>query len=241
MILAAGFGTRLRPLTDRTPKPLLQVAGKPLISYSLALLRAAGIHEVMINLHHRGGELRAALGDGGRYDMAITYSAENPILDTGGAIKKAQPFLQGGRFVVLNADIICDVDIGRVVAWHGERGALATMVLREDRDAARYGLFEVDGADRIRRFLGQPAAVDAPLTALMFASIHVFEPEVFGYMDEGAFGINRTTYPRLLAAGRPLYGYRFAGYWQALDTHERLAEGRSELLRPDCLAPRHRP
>jgi N-acetyl-alpha-D-muramate 1-phosphate uridylyltransferase len=134
MILAAGFGTRLRPLTDCTAKPLLQVAGKPLISYSLALLRAAGIHEVIINLHHRGDELRAALGNGAAYDMAITYSAENPILDTGGAIKKAQPFLRGGRFVVLNADIICDIDLQRLATWHGERGALATMVLRDDRE-----------------------------------------------------------------------------------------------------------
>src|SRR5262245_11304601 len=118
MILAAGFGTRLRPLTDCTPKPLLQVAGKPLISYSLALLRAAGIQEVIINLHHRGDGLRAALGKGAAYDMAITYSAENPILDTGGAIKKAQPFLEGGRFVVLNADIICDIDLQQLATWH---------------------------------------------------------------------------------------------------------------------------
>ena len=241
MILAAGFGTRLRPLTDCTPKPLLQVAGKPLISYSLALLRAAGIHEVIINLHHRGDELRAALGNGAAYDMAITYSAENPILDTGGAIKKAQPFLRGGRFVVLNADIICDIDLQRLATWHGERGALATMVLRHDREAAKYGLIEIDARDRIRRFLGQPLTVDEPLTPLMFASIHVFEPDVFGYMDDVAFGINRVTYPRMLAAGCPLFGYRFSGYWQALDTHERLAEGRWDLLRPDCLAPQHRP
>ena len=92
MILAAGFGSRLRPLTDRMPKPLIDVAGKPLIAYSLALLRAAGIREVIINLHHRGEDIRAALGDGAAYGMAITYSVEEPILDTGGAIRRAQRF-----------------------------------------------------------------------------------------------------------------------------------------------------
>ena len=241
MILAAGFGTRLRPLTDRTPKPLLQVGGKPLIAYALALLRAAGIREVIINLHHRGELIRAALGDGSGYGVSLTYSEEDPILDTGGAIKRAQAFLEGGRFVVLNSDIICDLDLRDVIAWHGARGAVATMVLRPDREAARYGVIEIDAEARIRRFLGTPAAVDGPLTALMFAGVHVFEPTVFAHMDSGRFGINTTTYPRLLAADRPLYGYTFTGYWRVLDTHAGLAEGRWELLARECLAPQHRP
>lgn len=164
MILAAGFGSRLRPLTDRMPKPLIEVAGKPLIAYALALLRAAGIREVIINLHHRGDAIRAALGSGAGYGMSITYSVEDPILDTGGAIKKAQPFLEGGRFAVLNADIICDVDLRQVIAWHEQRGSVATMVLRHDYDMRRYGVIEIDGNGRIRRFLGQPEAVDEPLT-----------------------------------------------------------------------------
>jgi NDP-sugar pyrophosphorylase family protein len=241
MILAAGFGRRLRPLTDRTPKPLIEVNGQPLIAYALALLRAAGIRDVIVNLHHRGDQIRAALGSGAAYGVSITYSPEDPILDTGGAIKKAQPLLQGERFVVLNADSICDIDLRALVAWHGARGALATMVLRADREAARYGIIEIDAGDRIRRFLGQPPAGGVPLTPLMFAGIHVFEPEVFAYMDEGRFGINATTYPRLLAAECPLYGYPFTGYWRVLDTHAGLAEGRWELLAGDCLAPQHRP
>jgi len=241
MILAAGFGRRLRPLTDRTPKPLIEVAGKPLIAYALALVRAAGIGEVIINLHHRGDDIRAALGDGAQYGLSIAYSAEDPILDTGGAIKRAQPFLGGGRFVVLNSDIICDVDLRAAVAWHAARGALATMVLRPEREAARYGIIEIDAQSRVRRFLGEPAQVDERLTPLMFTGIHVFEPEVFSYMDEGAFGIVRSTYPRMLAAGGPVYGFTFSGYWRVLDTHAGLAEGRWELQGGGCLAARHQP
>jgi len=242
MILAAGMGNRLRPLTDRMPKPLIEVGGQPLIAYPLALVRAAGITDVVINLHHLGAQLRDALGDGSRYGVSIRYSEEDPILDTGGGIKRAEPLLGANRFVVLNSDTICDVDLRDVIAWHSARGALATMVLRPDREAAtRYGVIEIDRTARIRRFLGQPREVAEPLTPLMFAGIHVFEPDVFAFMDEGRFGINALTYPRLLAAGRPLYGYRFDGYWRVLDTHPGLAEGRWELGSGDRLAARHRP
>jgi mannose-1-phosphate guanylyltransferase len=243
MILAAGFGSRLRPLTDRIPKPLIEIAGKPLIAYSLALLRAAGIREVIINLHHRGDDIRSALEGMSAHGMSITYSVEDPILDTGGAIKKARSFLEGGRFAVLNADVICNVDLRQVMAWHEQHGALATMVLRPDYDMRRYGIIEIDDRGRIRRFLGVPEAVGEPLTPLMFAGIHLFEPGVFSYMDEKEhrFGINRVTYPRMLAAGCPLYGYRFDGFWRVLDTHEGLAEGRQRLIAGGCLAPQHLP
>lgn len=242
MILAAGMGNRLRPLTDRVPKSLIEVGGQPLIAYPLALVRAAGISDVVINLHHLGGQIREALGDGTRYGVSIRYSEEDPILDTGGGIKRAQGLLGDTRFVVLNSDTICDVDLRAVVAWHMAHGALATMVLRPDREAeTRYGAIEIDSAARIRRFLGRPRDVAEPLTPLMFAGIHVFEPEVFAFMEDGRFGINVVTYPRLLAAGRPLYGYRFDGYWRVLDTHAGLAEGRWELATGNPLAAGHRP
>jgi NDP-sugar pyrophosphorylase family protein len=241
MILAAGLGTRLRPLTDTTPKPLIDVAGVPLIAYPLALIREAGIGEVIINLHHLGGRIREALGDGGRYGVSITYSEEDPILDTGGAIQKAESFLRGDTFVVLNSDSVIDLDLARLVSWHRERGAVATMVLREDAEAARYGLIETDQSHRIRRFLGVPKRAPLPLAARMFAGVHVFEPEVFSYMRPGRFGINAETYPAMLAAGERLFGFPFSGYWAVLDTHEGLACGRRELAGGGPLAPTRRP
>jgi mannose-1-phosphate guanylyltransferase len=231
MILAAGFGSRLRPLTDRMPKPLLRVGGHPMIAYPLTILREAGIREVLINLHHLGDQIREAIGDGSKYGMSITYSEEDPILDTGGAIKKAEPFLRGGTFAVLNSDTVLDLCLADVVEQHRRLGALATMVLRPDRDAVRYGVIEIDSSRRIRRFLGRPAEVNGAetLTPLMFAGVHVFEPAVFSYMENGRFGINVSTYPRMMQAGCPLYGFVFRGYWRVLDTHAGLAEGRAEL------------
>jgi NDP-sugar pyrophosphorylase family protein len=242
MILAAGFGSRLRPLTDRLPKPLIEVAGKPLIAYPLALVRAAGIRDVVVNLHHHGAALRAALGDGAAYGVSIRYSEEDPILDTGGGILHARHLLGDERFVVLNSDSIIDLDLRRLIAWHRAQGATATMVLRPDREAARYGLIEIDRAHRVRRFLGRPAHVDEPLTALMFAGVHVFEPEVFRHMASGAFGVVRQTYPALLAAGCLVSGYVHDGYWRVLDTHAGLAEGRYDFaVGPGPLQPQHRP
>ena len=241
MILAAGFGSRLRPLTDRTPKPLLRIGRHPLISYPLALLREAGITEVVINLHHLGHHIRKALGDGSAYGVSLTYSEEHPILDTGGAIKKMESFLRQGTFVVLNADTVIDCNLTEVISWHRRHAALATMVLRPDPHAARFGIIEVDQTSRIRRFLGKPIHVDASLTPLMFAGVHVFEPEVFSYMTAERFGINATTYPAMLAAQRALFGYVFHGYWRVVDTHVGLGEARWELAQREILAPRHQP
>lgn len=241
MILAAGFGTRLRPLTDTRPKPLVDVAGHPMIAYPLALLREAGITEVVVNLHHLGGRVREALGDGSAFGVSITYSEEDPILDTGGGIKKVESFLRGGTFVVLNSDSIMDLHLPSVIDWHRRHGALATMVLRPDPETARYGAIEVDANCRIRRFLGRPERVDEPLTPYMFAGVHVFEPELFSFMGDGCFGITTETYPKMLAAGCPLYAYVFRGYWRVVDNHDGLAQGRAELERGGVLAPSRMP
>jgi mannose-1-phosphate guanylyltransferase len=236
MILAAGLGSRLRPLTDRLPKPLLRVGGHPLIAYPLAMLRAAGIGEVVINLHHHGDLIRAALGERA-YGVTITYSEEEPLLDTGGAIRRAARWLAGERFVLLNSDILIDLALPPLFDWHAAHGGVATMVLRPDREIARYGAIEIDAAHRVRRFLGQPPAVAAPLTPLMFSGVHVFEPRLFDYLGDGVFGITRQTYPRMLAAGEAVYGYVHDGYWRVLDTHAGLAEGRHDLATRACLAP----
>jgi NDP-sugar pyrophosphorylase family protein len=227
MILAAGFGTRLRPLTDECPKPLIDVGGKPMIAYALEMLRGAGITEVAVNLHHLAGQIRDALGHGEKYGVEITYFEEKEILDTGGGVAAARSFLEGGDFVVANADSVTDLPLADMVAYHRERDATATMFLRRDPQAAGYGLIEIDAECRIRRFLGQPQQVEGPLLALMFGGVHVLSPRVFGYMQGGAYGITRQTYPRMLAASEALYGYVFDGYWQVLDTHAGLQAGRA--------------
>lgn len=227
MILAAGLGTRLRPLTDDCPKPLIDVGGRPMIAYPLALVREAGISEVAINLHHLGGQIRATLGHGENHGVRITYFEEDPILDTGGGIAAARDFLAGDEFVVLNADTLTELPIADMIEFHRKHESTATMFLRDDPDASRYGLVEIDERQRIRRILGQPAEVGKPLRGLMFGGVHVFSPRVFDYMPAGIYSITKQTYPRLLEAEEPLYGYVFNGTWKLLDTPEGLAAGRT--------------
>ncbi len=219
MILAAGLGTRLRPLTDTTPKALIEVAGRPLIEYALRFVRSQGIRRVVINLHHLGNQIRARLGDGEAYDVQITYSVEERLLETGGGVKQAQAFLDGGTFLVVNSDAILDLDLTAVVRAHRRNRAVATLVLRPDPEAADYGLLEIDAVGRLRRLRGKPEAVDAgPLSSYMFTGCQILEPRIFDFMPEGqAFSLTRDTYVCLLRAGEPVYGFIHTGPWMVVD------------------------
>jgi NDP-sugar pyrophosphorylase family protein len=233
MVLAAGRGTRLAPLTDRLPKPLMPVAGTPLLARILEFLRAGGIEEVVINLHHLGHLIEQEIGDGARFGLRVRYSWEPQILDTGGGIKQAEPLLAGEPFVVANGDSLLELSLREVVEFHRARGGLATIVLRPAPDAARWGVIELEADDRVRRVVGlPPGPVDASLRAFMFPGLHVFEPEVFRYMDAGAsFGVIRETYPRLLRAGERVHGFVTEARWITIDTPESLAAAGETISR----------
>jgi NDP-sugar pyrophosphorylase family protein len=242
MVLAAGQGTRLRPITDNKPKALVPVAGRPMIEYALLLLRHYGIEDIVINLHHFGAAIENHLGNGNKLGLRISYSHEAELLDTGGGLLKAKPFLQDGAFIVINTDALIDLNLAELIAFHQQRNAAATLVLRPDEQADQYGSMDIDGADRIQRFLqSEIAPKPTGLTRkLMFTGVQILEPKVFTYMasnsPETKFSTTRQTYPRMLLAGEPLYGFCFEGFWQDLGTVERikqaeasLAEGRAKL------------
>jgi len=233
MILAAGAGTRLRPITDSRPKALVPVAGRPMIEYALRLLRYYGIGEIIINLHHFGEQIEAWLGDGGRLGLKIVYSRETELLDTGGGLLQAKPFLQDGSFIVINTDALIDVDLADVIAFHGKREAAATLVLRPDANAEQYGSMDVDERGRVCRFLKTraPGAPAGAIQTVMFTGVQVLEPAVFDFMDSAArkFSTTRETYPKMLGAGALLAGYSFHGFWQDLGTTERIREAEAAL------------
>jgi len=240
MILAAGRGTRLKPLTDTTPKPLLDVAGHPLLAYGLGLLRANGIRDVVVNVHHLGERLRAALGDGAAYGVRIRYSTESALLDTGGGIRFAGPLLDelmppgiddaaDSPIVVLNGDVVSEIPIRDVVRFHRTRRALATFVLRDDPAAAAYGLFGIDEEGRVRRFLGKGAPADG-LRELMFASVQVLDPRMLALMPaDRPFHTMRELYPELFARGERFFGYAYSGRWYTADTVDDLERARAAL------------
>lgn len=231
MILAAGRGERLRPLTDTIPKPLVSVAGRPLIDYALACVARAGIEEVVINLHHLGGMIRDHVGDGSRFGVRVHYSVEDPVQETGGGIRDARRYLDGRTFVTLNSDTIVDVDLKAVVEFHRLRRATATLVLRKDPRMEAFGIVATESDGRIGSFLAHRRPGCAPvLEPFMYTGVQVLEPEVFNDLNEvGPFSITRVTYPRLLQADRPLYGYAFDGTWITVGTPAELAEAEQRL------------
>jgi mannose-1-phosphate guanylyltransferase len=234
MVLAAGLGTRLRPMTDKIPKALLPVAGRPMIEYSLLLLRHYDIREVIINLQHLGDQIEGYLGNGEKLGVRITYSKEPELLDTGGGLLKAKPFLADGTFIVINTDVLIDLSLADLVAFHREKTATATLVLRSDQDADQYGSIDIDTNGRICRFLETtiPTQVPSNLTKLMFTGVQVLEPEIFEYMTAAAskFSTSKTTYPRMLTEGGALYGFRFEGFWHDLGTTARIRQAEESLV-----------
>jgi NDP-sugar pyrophosphorylase family protein len=235
MVLAAGQGTRLHPLTEHIPKALVPVAGRPMIEYSLLLLKRYGIRDIIINLHHLGDQIESYLGNGKHWGLQITYSKEPELLDTGGGLFKAKPFLQDGTFIVINTDVLIDLSLSDLLAFHEKNRAVATLVLRPDPLADQYGSMEIDGNGRIRRFLQTRIATElsVPTTELMFTGVQVLESRVFDYMAPAdavrKFSTTKDTYPRMLLHQEKLFGFRFEGFWQDVGTASRIKQA-EEIL-----------
>lgn len=215
MILAAGRGERMRPLTDATPKPLLPAGGRPLITWHIAALVRAGIRDIVINHAHLGAQIEATLGDGAQYGAHIRYSPEREALETAGGIAQALPLLGEAPFLVVNGDIACDYDFAqlpRVAAALAARGLLGHLVLVPNPNHHAQGDFFLDG-DRV-------AAQGERLT---FSGIGVYRPALFAAVRRGE---KARLAPLLHAAmaARALSGERHAGRWMDVGTPARLAE-----------------
>jgi mannose-1-phosphate guanylyltransferase len=235
MVFAAGQGQRLRPQTERVPKALIPVAGRPMIEYPLLLLRHYDIREIIINLHHLGEQIEDYLGNGARFGLKISYSKEEELLDTGGGLLKAKPFLQEAPFIVINTDVLIDLPLAALMAFHAENNATATLVLRSDERADQFGSMEIDPDGRIIRFLQfkSPHSTSIPGTKLMFTGVQILDPRVFNYMpasgQSGKFSTTKDTYPRMLIAGERLLGFSFEGFWQDLGTANRIKTAEESL------------
>ena len=224
MILAAGLGTRLRPLTDTIPKPLLPIDGTPLIVWNLLLLRRHGFKDVVINLHYLGSMIEQVLGDGSKFGLRITYSHEPTILGTGGGLKQAEPHFSGEPILVLNADTLVELDLGELRAFHRTRQAAATLVLRKDPDAVRWGAVDVATDDRIIRITGKGLQSSVSTEPHMFAGIHILEPRLLQHVPAGEVSSIIDAYVTAIEQGETVLGYEFQGYWSDVGTPERYSQ-----------------
>jgi|MDTC01.3.fsa_nt_gb NDP-sugar pyrophosphorylase family protein len=220
-VLAAGFGRRMAPVTDVTPKPLLPIGNHALVEYAIALLSHHGIKDIIVNVHHLGDSIQQALGDGSALGVELTYSVEEEILGTGGGLRRMRDHLNDGTFVVVNSDTLIDIDLKAVLEVHRSKSALATLVLRRDSDEPEYGQIEIDGSGRVRRILGQ-GAKRSDLTSLMFTGVHVMEPQLLDYIPPDVETcVIRYGYTKALANNEKILGYVSDGFWADAGTPER--------------------
>jgi NDP-sugar pyrophosphorylase family protein len=233
LVLSAGYGERLRPLTETTPKPILEVGGRPLIHYPLMMLRRAGITEIAINLHHLADEIEATLGDGAALGLRITYSRESKLAGTGGPLVMLRDYFGGEPFVLLNCDTILDLDLAAMIGFHRERGGMATLVLRPGGDPDAYSRIECDATGRIRRmrllrgrtpgdFVDYPPALDAKvaeaLTPFMYCGVMICEPEALAMTPAALpFSLMGDFFAPLVARGVPQFGYVHRGFFRTVD------------------------
>ena len=234
MILAAGFGTRLWPLTIGRTKPALPFLNRPLIAYTIEYLRRHGFTDLIVNLHHEPESVREQIGDGSRYGVRISYSLEEPeILGTSGALDAVRDRLAGGTFAVINGKIITDLDLHAALETHRRRQALATLVLKPNRNRERFSQVLIDAEGNLAGFGGFPspeAHTDSP--PLMFTGIHLMEPGIFDYIPRGVFSDSvRDVYPKAMAEGKLIAAHIGEGAWYELSTLERYLSISLEFLR----------
>jgi len=241
LVLAAGYGERLRPITDSIPKPLVEIGGRPLILYPLLLLRNAGIHDVAVNVHHLAHKIEAALGRGDALGLAITYSPEPVLLGTGGPLLALRDYFDHEPFLILNGDTIMDLDLLAMIAAHRKCGAIATMALRETASHGAYSQIEVDSNRQIlrmrllvdrphQRYDDYSYAVDAAVAAeskpLMYCGAMICESAVLDILPTSPpFSLISDVLAPMVSRGLPLFGYVHSGFFRTVDdlrTFERL-------------------
>ena len=242
LLLSAGFGKRMKTLTASMPKPMLKVQERPLIDWNLELLARAGFKRAVINLHYLGGRIEEFVQNGARWGIAVEYSREPVLLDTGGGIKNVEHRLRSQSLVTVNSDALLgrDFNYQALLDAHAAAGpdCMATLAVREDPGADRYGLLQIDPAGRIVSFLdadvpGLQAGVAASgkTTAVMYAGVQVVSRKAFAEMPPAGsiFSITKDTYRTIIRKGGLLASYKFDGYWSDVGTPERLEAASKEF------------
>jgi len=229
VILAGGEGTRLRPLTLGTPKPVVPIVDRPLLQHQLDLLAKIGVREIVFSLAYRPERVESVFGDGSAVGRRIVYAVEDSPLGTGGAVRNALPHLDQ-RSIVFNGDILTDVDLPAVMALHETSGAAATLVLTPVPNPSAFGLVEADAEGRVRRFVEKPDpsqittdTINAGIYVLETAALELIPPQVKHSIERGFF-------PALIERGDRVMAYVHRGYWIDIGTPEKYLQVHRDIL-----------
>ena len=235
ILLVGGFGTRLKPLTNDSPKPMLPVAGLPVTEHQILAAKKAGLHTIVLATSYLAEVFTPYFGDGSKWGIKILYAVEKEPLGTGGAIRNAAELL--GRdepIVIFNGDVLSRHSIADQIAFHIEKKADVTLHLIDVEDARAFGCVPTDSSGRVTAFLEK---MDNPVTNSINAGCYVFSPSVIDEIPLGeVVSIERETFPALVAGGRAIFGYKDQSYWLDVGTPAALFKGSRDLVDGDFLA-----
>jgi NDP-sugar pyrophosphorylase family protein len=217
MILGAGVGSRLDPLTRSLPKPIVPVVGKPVMGHIIDHLRHTGITDIIVNVQYLGDKIVETIGDGSAYGVKVTYSYEDQLWGDAGGLKLVEEFFRSDdddTLLVVGGDDLTDTDIGKIISDHRQKGAMATIGVTPVPDPSQFGICVTDDQGFITRFQEKPAPGTA-FSNLANTGIYVFNLKVFDYIPAGAFyGFGKDVLPGMLAAGEPMLAVPSDAYWQ---------------------------
>jgi len=229
VIMAGGEGTRLRPLTSNQPKPMLPMANRPMMEHVVLLLRQHGFTEIVVTVAFMANAIRSYFGDGSELGVRMVYATEETPLGTAGSVLNARDELDE-RFLVISGDVLTDVDLGAVVAFHEEKAAFATLALHSVPDPLEFGIVITREDGSIERFLEKPTWGQV-FSDTINTGIYVLEPEIFDFIaPEGASDFSGDVFPAALLAGKPIYGYVAGGYWEDVGTTAAYLKAHNDIL-----------
>ena len=226
--MAGGEGTRLRPLTSNQPKPMLPLANRPMMEHVIRLLKEHGFEDIVVTLAFMPHAIRTYFGDGSEFGVNLSYATEESPLGTAGSVRNAKDKLDE-PFLVISGDVLTDIDLSAVVAFHQERGALATLGLKAMDNPLDFGIVITKEDGTIDRFLEKPTWGQV-FSDTVNTGIYVLQPEIFEHVPEGKVDWSEDVFPALLQAGKPLYGYVAEGYWEDVGTLEAYAEAHHDVM-----------
>lgn len=231
MILAAGVGSRLQPLTKILPKPLIPLLNIPLLDYTLQWLQEHGVQDVMINLHHLPTLIPGRYGNGATRNMHIHYSYESELLGSAGAVRKVEEFWEKEPLLVIHGDVLLEIDLNEYIHFHQEEGAIATLALVPFHRKHGYGIIRTDEEGRIQQFLEATGDLKGTLRWGTFSGMQILEPEIRSFIPPHRFWVlTESVYPELVHRALPFFGYYTCGDWADLGTPERYLETHFALL-----------
>jgi len=236
IILNGGKGSRLRPLTNQTPKAILPLNNRPFCLYQIDWLKKYGIREVTFAIGYLGDKIKKILGDGSKFGIYINYATENYPLDTAGAIRNVFDSLKNidfrSPFIVLNGDILTDIDISKLLDFHFKKNSLITICLVESSNFFSYGVVSFASNGKILEFNEKPKDLKDRDKVFINAGIYVIQPEMIEYIPKGKkYSFEREFIPDIISKGFSIYAYKTKGYWIDIGTPERYKKAQEDILK----------